>query len=179
MRVSIMYAYVLPKKKGFTLIELILVIVVIAILATITIVAYNQVQRRAYAARAAVVVDTYEKIIKLYRTDNGSFPSTSGDFICLGQPANYPTTSLYAADTCSSWGSHTSAAFNSAVSAYTRTIPDGSMPSMDGGGWTMRSVLYASFDGSTASFAYMPLPGGTCPRGNPENSGAYCQYDVF
>ena len=35
------------KQKGFTIVELLIVIVVIAILATITIVAYNGVSQRA------------------------------------------------------------------------------------------------------------------------------------
>ena len=46
-------------KRGFTIVELLIVIVVIAILAAITIVAYNGVQERS---RATFISDELKKI---------------------------------------------------------------------------------------------------------------------
>ncbi len=51
------------KQKGFTIVELLIVIVVIAILATITIVAYNGVQNNSKVQRANVELRTLEKAI--------------------------------------------------------------------------------------------------------------------
>ena len=67
----------LKNKSGFTIVELLIVIVVIAILAAITIVAYNGIQARArdnirYADAKAIM-----KALELYKADNGNYPSTS------------------------------------------------------------------------------------------------------
>ena len=51
------------KQKGFTIVELLIVIVVIAILAAITIVAYNGIQTRAKTERANSELRMLEKAI--------------------------------------------------------------------------------------------------------------------
>lgn len=69
------------KQSGFTIVELLIVIVVIGILAAITIVAYNGIQRRAYNSTQATSVSAYLKLLSLYRTDKGNYPSA---VTCLG-----------------------------------------------------------------------------------------------
>ena len=49
------------KSRGFTIVELLIVIVVIAILAAITIVAYNGIQNRAKASSAQAALNTVIK----------------------------------------------------------------------------------------------------------------------
>lgn len=71
---------------GFTIVELLIVVVVIAILATISIVAYTNIQQRARNSQTAAGVNSYIKAIKLYLVDNASLPVYNG---CLG--ANYPS----------------------------------------------------------------------------------------
>lgn len=58
--------------KGFTIVELLIVIVVIGILAAITIVAYNGIQQRAQVAKRQSDTQSYHKAILLARlnTDN-------------------------------------------------------------------------------------------------------------
>ena len=56
--------------KAFTLVELLIVIVVIAILATISIVAYNGIQERARAASVSTALNQAVKKIKLWQVDN-------------------------------------------------------------------------------------------------------------
>lgn len=73
-------------RRGFTIVELLIVIIVIAILAAITTVAYNGVQQRARNAQIVSGVRAYEKTIRMYQIDQGALPNTSG---CLG--ANYPS----------------------------------------------------------------------------------------
>jgi len=71
-------------RGGFTIIELLVVIVVIGILATITIVAFNGVQQRAKYARALVSLEQWDKIVKLYYSEYGTVPMTGGGDVCLG-----------------------------------------------------------------------------------------------
>ena len=58
-------------KKGFTIVELLIVIVVIGILAAITIVAYNGVQTRALTAKRQSDVNGYAKVIFGARASTG------------------------------------------------------------------------------------------------------------
>ena len=66
-------------RRGFTIVELLIVIVIIAILAAITIVAYNGIQDRAKYAREQSDMSSLNKLINLYYVDNGSYPSTGGN----------------------------------------------------------------------------------------------------
>lgn len=62
-----------PKQKGFTIVELLIVIVVIGILAAITIVAYNGVQQRARDAQRKSDLATIAKSLELYNIDKGNY----------------------------------------------------------------------------------------------------------
>lgn len=61
--------------SGFTIVELLVVIVVIGILAAITIVSYNGVQRRARIATAQTDLVNLAKRLELFKVDNGAYPS--------------------------------------------------------------------------------------------------------
>ena len=65
-------------KRGFTIVELLIVLVVIAILAAITIVAYNGIQARGRDARRKTDVANIEKAMEVYYSDHGSYPVPSG-----------------------------------------------------------------------------------------------------
>jgi prepilin-type N-terminal cleavage/methylation domain-containing protein len=65
------------KHSGFTIVELLIVIVVIAILAAITIVAYNGVQERARFATYRSDIASINKAVLMYYADNGSYPGGS------------------------------------------------------------------------------------------------------
>ena len=87
------YCYTDAMKKntsGFTIVELLIVIVVIGILAAIVIVAYSGAQSRARNSQIKSGVVTYQKALNLYATLNNSYPSSSG---CLG--ANYPSNNCW------------------------------------------------------------------------------------
>ena len=69
-----------PKSKvGFTIVELLVVIVVIAILAAISIVAYNGIQNRSKDSKVSSEVSHVKKAIELYKIDNGIYPSLGTD----------------------------------------------------------------------------------------------------
>ena len=72
--------------SGFTIVELLIVIVVIGILAAITIVAYSGVQARAEASKTTSAISAYKKALQLYKIDNGTYPIPGA--MCLGD--QYP-----------------------------------------------------------------------------------------
>jgi len=79
----------LKTKSGFTIVELLIVIVVIAILAAISIVAYNGIQERGRFSSMRSDIATLNKAIQLYYADNGTYPVTPNG-----------TTSCYAGNWC-------------------------------------------------------------------------------
>lgn len=62
-------------RSGFTIVELLIVIVVIGILAAITIVAFNGVQKRARDNTRSSDIASLQKALELYRVDHGKYPS--------------------------------------------------------------------------------------------------------
>ncbi len=63
-----------PRKSkgyGFTIVELLIVVVVIAILAAISIVAYNGIQTRAKASAIASGISSIEKALRVTAIENG------------------------------------------------------------------------------------------------------------
>lgn len=78
--------------RGFTIVELLIVVVVIAILAAITIVSYNGITKSAYNTQIMSGVRTYYDALSAYRAINGEYPKTqrevNGEEIamtCLGK----------------------------------------------------------------------------------------------
>ena len=66
------------KQRGFTIVELLIVIVVIALLAAITIVAFNGIQKRGSDSQRKSDIAAITKALELYYIDNGRYPAGSG-----------------------------------------------------------------------------------------------------
>jgi len=66
------------KQSGFTIVELLIVIVVIGILAAITIVAYNGVQTRARDTQIKDTVAKVAKAIQIWAINHDQLPAGSG-----------------------------------------------------------------------------------------------------
>ena len=81
----------LSKQKGFTIVELLIVIVVIGILAAITIVAYNGIQERARVATAQADLSNNAKKMQLYYAENGAYPSTPTQLLSVGLKVSNPS----------------------------------------------------------------------------------------
>lgn len=89
------------KQKGFTIVELLIVIVVIGILAAITIVAYNGIQQRARDTQRKADLAAVIKGFQVYKIDKDDYISTGSgcggagngeDWFSYvnGNPSSYP-----------------------------------------------------------------------------------------
>lgn len=77
------------KKSGFTIVELLIVVVVIAILATITIVAYNGIQNQAKdSALRTSLTQAAHKTLAYAPLNNDAFPDESSYRSALALPAD-------------------------------------------------------------------------------------------
>jgi len=65
-------------RRGFTVIELLIVIVVIGILASIIVVSYNGVTERTYKSTLQTDLRSALSKIDIYKSDNGRYPSSLG-----------------------------------------------------------------------------------------------------
>ena len=89
----------LIRSRGFTIVELLIVIVVIAILASISIVAYNGVQNRAHDTAVQSDLKNYAEMFEIYHFDNsnnnypwnGTTVGTVGAHVTKESYAVYPT----------------------------------------------------------------------------------------
>lgn len=83
-------------QNGFTLVELLIVIVIIAILAAITIVAYNGIQNRANDSAVQSDVRNFANLILQYQATNDSYPPGLGKTKPAGTDTFYVSTGAYA-----------------------------------------------------------------------------------
>ena len=69
---------------GFTIVELLIVIVVIGILAAISIVAYNGLSNKANAAATQSDLTNFEKKLRAYQVEHGDFPESLAEISTAG-----------------------------------------------------------------------------------------------
>lgn len=80
------------RNKAFTVVELVVVIIVLGILATLTIVYYQGTREAAYNSQITAGVRSYYDAIKAYKLAKGEYPSTQREedgytiaMTCLGK----------------------------------------------------------------------------------------------
>ena len=74
------------QQKGFTIVELLIVVVVIGILAAIVTVAYTGISKTAHVASITSELKTWEKLFEAYRATNGHYPAPSATPTTGGGP---------------------------------------------------------------------------------------------
>lgn len=98
------YSNMHKHNRGFTIVELLIVIVVIAILASITLVSYSGIRERAHNVVILSAVDSWVELLSASYVLNGTvainFAPDHGGGICLGDPADYPAISQLAKNEC-------------------------------------------------------------------------------
>lgn len=180
-------------KKGFTLVELLIVIVVVAILASISVIAYNGIQDRARASEMAAMLSNYKKHFKMVYVEMGRTtisptpPGNDNDF-CVGSADDYPATAQFPAGVCVVRKSTNTAevsvntTINSEIKDEMSTIPSLSTNQV----YENQEYLYR---GSTIAIAdngfelSVPVPSGfACPQGMTAGSlytTRICYYSEF
>lgn len=77
------YELITPNQKGFTLIELMVVIAIIAILAAVGIVTYASAQKAGRVSKRAQDLKALQTALELFKTATGAYPVNAG-YACIG-----------------------------------------------------------------------------------------------
>ncbi|MDB5168079.1 MAG: putative Fimbral protein [Candidatus Saccharibacteria bacterium] len=157
------------KQPGFTIVELLIVIVVIGILAAITVVAYSGVQAKAQNASRLSEAEQVAKILTVYRVQNGEYPAfPSGSIsVCVGEGFS----DLNADGVADCWdanktgtsNAHPNAAFNAALKTVA-TLPVGNRTPIASGTYLRLGPVFTLVGGVTYYVHYW-LQGSSCPAG--------------
>ena len=83
MRLKLLSAY-----RGFTLVELLIVIIIIAVLAAIAIPKFANSSQRSKEAALHADLKLYRNAIELFKADTGAYPATLADLAATSAPAN-------------------------------------------------------------------------------------------
>ena len=73
---TIMVLYIHMRNKGFTLVEILVVIILISLLAAISVAAYSGINTRANTAKISTDLNTVQKIASLHSVEDGSYPQS-------------------------------------------------------------------------------------------------------
>lgn len=178
--------------QGFTIVELLIVIVVIAILAAISVVAYNGIQQRATNAKTEQALASWLKAIKLYKADKGTYP---GYYACLGEGYPYGFSgSDSSGGQCrlASSAANENTAFVTAMRPYLGNIPTPAFVTAGSSSQWYRGLTYMYAGGGTATEVYIqaaysgnitcPAPGGQQPTSQYQNylgsGNTFCHYMI-
>lgn len=112
-------------QKGFTIVELLIVIVIIGVLASIVVVAYNGITSRAKDSSDKTVASQIAKVAQAYQADNGSYPisnNTLSSTTSASLPAGVNLTQVTTAPTFTTTAAFTSWADNTVNTGKTFSV---------------------------------------------------------
>ncbi len=143
------------KNNGFTIVELLVVIVVIGILAAITIVSYTGISQRAVVASVQSDLDNASKKLKMYYTLYESYPTAMDGNNCPTAPTTDSNYCLpYSASNTLTYSSVAPSTFHLTASNSTvsYSMTDSSAP-------TIATTANGSTAGNACPTNYIPVPG--------------------
>lgn len=127
---------------GFTIVELLIVVIIISILAAITVVAYSGMQVRAENAKTNQAVGQYAKALQAYKQLNDTYPSPIGSFTCITGASDYCANTVNNTAPCFSLGRYQGlASLDTAMMTVISALPEpGAGTSC--GGVTYGGIMY-------------------------------------
>ncbi len=126
-------------KRGFTLLELIVVIIIVGILATLGFTQYTRVVEKGRTAEARMILGSIRSAQEAYKLEKGNYTATIGD-LAVGAPTACTPTHYF---------SYTSSA---TTGTATRCTSGGKNPDFTGTAYTV-SLEYANGTwGGTAGY---------------------------
>lgn len=178
-------------RHGFTIVELLVVIVVIAILAAVSIVAYNGINQRSATASINSSVSQWSKLIQTASIGSGFSVSAN---TCLGSSANdFPAANGFSAGSCVTVDGTSAVSYTSSVFASWPTSPQrpsGSLPLtqtvIGGSTYKARGIWAANTSSDAVELRWIPQIANECAVGNSiaagsqgSTSGGICSYVLF
>lgn len=160
------------KDRGFTIVELLIVIVVIAILAAITIVAYNGIQNRAKSSSAQSAAVSLDKKIEAYNAINSQYPNTANVITCQGTSGACGTQNSVATTTASDWYSAPSATATQSTVLPTTAPSDPNMLWYFPSGTVGACIYYWDYTQSRLALMSVGSPSSTCAA-TPAATGTF------
>lgn len=76
------------RRRGFTLMEVLLVLAILVILSSLAVVGYQQIQKASYQKAAKIQIDVYDNAAGIFQLDVGRYPATLEELIAA--PADLP-----------------------------------------------------------------------------------------
>lgn len=95
----------MKRAYGFTIVELLIVIVVIAILAAISVVGYSNIQRNTRDSVRLQSIAQIQRALEIYRTEHGRYPAhiASGTNVPAGFIGRFGSSYSHSVDTAGNW----------------------------------------------------------------------------
>src|SRR5947209_5365619 len=83
-----MFKHNLRRSRAFTLVELLIVIIIIAVLAAIAIPKFANSSQRSKESALKSDLKLYRNALELFKNDTGAWPTTLADLAVTAAPAN-------------------------------------------------------------------------------------------
>jgi len=88
------------KQKGFTLIELLVVISIIGFISTLILASVINARKQARDANRKATVSQIQKVLELYKTNNGVYPGSPGTTVFTQESSFCTAVAIYISDAC-------------------------------------------------------------------------------
>ena len=157
------------RHKGFTLIEIMVVIVIMAILVAITSIVYRGMQERAKTVAILAAVEQWAGVIGAQSVSGATIAAHT----CLGDADDFPARDGFGQGVCVTSNGASAMTFNAASYGgwSSAARPQGDMPitqvTADATTVRARGIWIQSLDANGVNIAWVPQVSAECGKGTP------------